>query len=265
MEEPFAGTDYNRFKKKILALTSLDLDIYRQPHLQRRLQSLLKKNGILTYEAYFQLLVKDPQARLDFKSDMTINTTEFFRDTEQFERLRTTFLPELIQSRSQALRFWSAGCSVGAEAYTLAMMMQEYFPQVPFALLATDIDGDVIKTAKQGLYKAHEIQDVPEPLKKKYFRRCDNRYALNETIKQSVIFRTSNLMRDPFEGAFDLISCRNVMIYFTQEAKEQLYQRFYHALKPHGLLFVGSSEMIINPATFGFESAGPFFYRKIAL
>ena len=138
MQDPFTGNDYDRFKQKVLALTSLDLDIYRQPQLQRRLQSVLKKCGISTLEAYFQFLLDNPQARLDFKSNITVNTTEFFRDTEQFERLRTMFLPELIQSRSQMLRFWSAGCSIGAEAYTLAMMMREYFPQAAFSLLATD-------------------------------------------------------------------------------------------------------------------------------
>lgn len=265
MQDPFAGTDYNQFKKKILALTSLDLDIYRPSQLQRRLQSLLKKNGVTTFEAYFQLLLDNPQARLDFKSDITINTTEFFRDTDQFERLRTTFLPELIQGSSQDLRFWSAGCSVGAEAYTLAIMMREHFPQTSFSLLATDIDRDVIRTARQGMFKPNEIQDVPEPLKKKYFRLRGDRYELSELIKPTVIFHTGNLLRDPFDWGFDLISCRNVMIYFTQEAKDLLYQKFHHALKLNGLLFVGSSEMILNPAAFGFESAGPFFYRKTTL
>ena len=254
--------DYDQFKKKILALTSLDLDIYRQPQLQRRLQSLLKKNGMSTFDAYFQLLLDNPQARLDFKSDIMTNTTGFFRDTDQFERLRTIFLPELIQRCSKPLRLWSAGCSVGAEAYTLAIMMREYFPQVTFSLLATDIDRDVIQTARQGTFKPHEIQEVPEPIKQKYFRRRGERYELSETIKQSVIFHTGNLLRDPFDWGFDLIACRNVMIYLTQTAKDALYQKFHHALQRHGLLFVGSSEMILNPVAFGFESAGPFFDRK---
>jgi chemotaxis protein methyltransferase CheR len=151
---------------------------------------------------------------------------------------------------------------VGAEAYTLALMLREYFPQATFSLLATDIDGDVIKTARQGTFKPHEIQAVPESLKKKYFRQRAERYELSETIKQAVIFHTGNLLRDPFDWGFDLISCRNVMIYFTPEAKDLLYQKFHHALKPNGLLFLGSSEMILNPVAFGFESAGPCFYRK---
>jgi chemotaxis protein methyltransferase CheR len=265
MQDLFAGTAYDQFKKKILALTSLDLDVYRQPQLQRRLQSLLKKNGMATFDAYFQLLLDNPQARLDFKSDIMINTTEFFRDTPQFERLRTTFLPALIRRGTQDLRIWSAGCSVGAEAYTLAMMMREYFPQATFSLLATDIDRDAIRTARRGTFKPHEIQDVPEPLKKKYFRRRGDRYELSEAIKEAVVFHTGNLLRDPFDWGFDLIACRNVMIYFTQEAKDLLYQKFHHALKLHGLLFVGSSEMILNPVAFGFEPAGPFFYCKTML
>jgi chemotaxis protein methyltransferase CheR len=264
MEDPFSGTDYDQFKKKVLALTSLDLDIFRQPQLQRRLQSLLKKNGMSTFKDYFQLLVATPQARHDFKSAITVNTTEFFRDTDQFERLRTTFFPELIQRAPHRLRLWSAGCSVGAEAYTLAILMREYFPQATFSLLATDIDQDVIKTARQATFKPAEIQEVPERLCKKYFRRRDERYELHAAIKQAVTFHTGNLLRDPFDWGFDLISCRNVMIYFTPEAKELLYRKFHHALKPQGLLFVGSSEMILNPATLGFESAGPFFYRKKA-
>ncbi|ETX05095.1 CheR family methyltransferase [Candidatus Entotheonella palauensis] len=265
MQDPFVGSGYDQFKKKVLALTSLDLDIYRQPLLQRRLLSLLKRNGVATFDAYFQLLLDNPQARLDFKSDITINTTEFFRDADQFERLRTTFFPEFIERGCRDLRFWSAGCSVGAEAYTLAIMMREYFPQATFSLLATDIDRDVIKTARQGTFKPNEIQDVPEPLFKKYFRQRGDRYEVIEAIKRTVVFHTGNLLRDPFDWGFDLISCRNVMIYFTHEAKDLLYQKFQHALKPNGLLFVGSSEMILNPVTFGFESAGPFFYRKTPL
>ncbi len=144
-------------------------------------------------------------------------------------------------------------------------MMREYFPQVTFSLLATDIDGDVIRTARQGTFKPHEIQDVPEQFKKKYFRQRDDRYELSEAIKKAVIFHTGNLLRDPFDWGFDLISCRNVMIYFTQEAKDILYQKFHHALKLNGLLFVGSSELILNPVAFGFESVGPFFYRKTTL
>ena len=265
MEDPFAGTAYTQFKRKILALTSLDLDIYRQPQLQRRLQGLMKKNGVSTFDDYFQLLVDNPQARLDFKGDITINTTEFFRDTDQFERLRTTFLPELIRNSGNDIRLWSAGCSTGAEAYTLAMMMREYFAHVRFSLHATDIDRDVIKLARLATYKPNDIKDVPELLKKKYFRQRENRFELSETIKQTVVFHTGNLLRDPFDWGFDLISCRNVMIYFTQEAKDILYRKFQHALKLRGLLFVGSTEMIMNPADFGFEAAGPFFYRKVAL
>lgn len=211
------------------------------------------------------MLLDNPQARLDFKSDITINTTEFFRDTEQFERLRTTFIPQILQENAQTIRLWSAGCSVGAEAYTMAIMMREHFPQATFSLLATDIDRDVIRTARQGTFKPHEIQDVPEPFKKKYFRLRGDRYELSETIKQAVLFHTGNLLRDPFDWGFDLISCRNVMIYFTQEAKDLLYQKFHHALKLNGFLFVGSSEMLLDPVAFGFESAGPFFYRKTTL
>lgn len=140
--------------------------------------------------------------------------------------------------------------------------MREHFPQAPFSLLATDIDRDVIRTARQGTFKPTEIQDVPELLLKKYFRLRDDRYELSAAIKQTVTFHTGNLLRDPFDWGFNLISCRNVMIYFTQEAKDLLYRQFHHALKPNGVLFVGSSEIILNPATFGFESAGPFFYRN---
>ena len=265
MADPFAEFNYDRFKKQILALTSLDLDVYRQPQLQRRLQALLQKHGVSTLSAYVRLLVDDPQAQRDFKSDIMINTTAFFRDAEQFERLRTTFLPELMQRNGpQTLRFWSAGCSTGAEAYTLAMLMREDFPQATCSILATDIDADVIRLARQGVFKTHEIQDVSDALKAKYFEPRGDRYALCETLKRAVIFRTSNLLQDSFEAEFDLISCRNVMIYFTQEAQDLLYQKFHQALALNGLLFVGSAELIPDPAAFGFGSAGPFFYRKTA-
>ena len=263
MDVVFEGPAYDRFKKQILALTSLDLDVYRQPQLQRRLQTLLHKHGVSTLSAYARLLADDPQAQRDFKSDIMINTTSFFRDAEPFERLRSIFLPALIQGGGDRIfRFWSAGCSVGAEAYTLAMLMRENFPQVRCSILATDIDADVIRLARQGVFKAHEIQDAPEDLKAKYFKPHGDRYALCETIKRAVVFRAGNLLQDPFEVELDLISCRNVMIYFTPEAKDRLYQKFHQSLTLNGLLFVGSAELLPDPAAFGFDSAGPFFYRK---
>jgi chemotaxis protein methyltransferase CheR len=208
--------------------------------------------------------MQDGSAELyKFKDYLTINVSSFFRDVEKFECLQKSILPGLMHGRPR-LRAWSAGCSHGHEPYSLAMMLAEttgLYRQ--HNILATDIDRSALERSQAGgPYSAEEVEKVPPALLERYFRTRDDGYYVIESLRRKVSFCYHNLLADPFESGFDLIVCRNVVIYFTAEVKNRLYRRFYDALRPGGVLFVGSTEVVSGAADLGFATAGISFYRR---
>lgn len=135
-------------------------------------------------------------------------------------------------------------------------------PNVRHRILASDLDIEILAKAKKGVYMENEIKAMTPERKKKYFDVVDGKYAVKQEIKSAIEFKRHNLLKDPFEKDFDLILCRNVVIYFTEEAKDQLYANFFRALKPGGILFVGATEAILNFRKLGYTSFQPFFYQK---
>ncbi len=199
---------------------------------------------------------------MNFLDRMTINVSEFWRNPNRWQVFRDKLIPEMAH-KSKKLKIWSAACSTGEEPYTIAMILAEKQLLSSAYLLATDIDAGALEKSNEGVYLARSLKEVPEPYLKKYFREVGATYHISGELKRSVNFRRQNLLVDPFESGFDLIVCRNVTIYFTEEAKHQLYHKFAKALKPDGLLFVGSTEQIFSPAQYGLQPAETFFYRKI--
>jgi chemotaxis protein methyltransferase CheR len=159
------------------------------------------------------------------------------------------------------LKIWSAGCSTGEEPYSLALTMQEYFPGQTARIWATDLDPAALKKAAAGLYSQKASQGVPPHMLKKYFKVGDD-YQIADNIRQMVRFEKHDMLGDSFPGDWDLILCRNVVIYFTDEAKEKLYRKFAQALRNNGVLFIGSTEQIFQARELGLESIATFFYRK---
>jgi chemotaxis protein methyltransferase CheR len=160
------------------------------------------------------------------------------------------------------LQIWSAACSTGEEPYTLAMILDSLGVLNRITLTATDIDDGVLKKAKDGVYLERSLRDVPTEFKSKYFTPYEGAFKVADQLKKAVKYQKQNLLLDKFGERHDLIVCRNVMIYFTEEAKHILYGKFAKALKPGGILFVGSTEQIFSPSQYGFEPADTFFYRK---
>lgn len=202
---------------------------------------------------------------------LTTNYTYFLREHEHFDFFQKTVLPYLEQKHSakKVLSIWSAGCSSGEEPYTISMYLKEYFGSKPgnwdTRVLATDISQNVLNAAKQARYIEESLKDVPEAWKKKYFQKIpgtDDEYTVSPAIKQNVIFRTFNLM-DPirFKLKFDLIFCRNVMIYFDQPTKDALIQRFYEASNPGAYLMIGHSESV-NKESTKYKYIMPAIYHK---
>ena len=157
---------------------------------------------------------------------------------------------------------WSAACSTGDEPYSLVMALSRHLPLSDIKIIATDIDKQVLAAAKMGLYNEKSIAAVPDDLKKKYFTQVGSSYQISEEIKQRVEFREHNLLRDPYPTGCHLIVCRNVVIYFTDEAKDEIYAKFNQSLVPGGMLFIGSTEQIINYKDLGFVRNKSFFFEK---
>lgn len=254
--------DFEEFKIKINQLIGLDLNAYKQKQMYRRLNSLIRRLNMPGYKEYYDVLKASKEQVEYFKNYVTINVTEFFRNPTKFDELRKIILPELIKKSPNGLKIWSAGCSLGAEAYTLSIIMNEYFPKIPFKIYATDIDEDILAKAKKGIYGPNELKNIENIIKKKYFTRYEGLDKINDSIKKNVIFKKNNLLKDSFDGNYDLILCRNVVIYFTEQAKNILYKKFFAALKTKGILFVGGTENILNSREIGFVSPKTFFYEK---
>ena len=253
--------DWEAFKRKLKAKTEIDLELYKAPQMQRRIGNLMTRNGFDTYCAYFDHVAQDRDALASFIEYLTINVSEFFRTPDKFSKLETDVIPDLLK-RSPKLNIWSAGCSIGAEPYSLAMIMKEMTPGKSHRILASDLDIEILAKAKAGVYTANELKSISPQRLAKYFDQVDSKYAVKNEIKSCIEFKRHNLLKDSFETGFDLILCRNVVIYFTEDAKTQLYTNFFRALKPGGILFVGATEAILNFRSMGYTSYQPFFYQK---
>lgn len=252
---------YEWFIKAFYPKSGLDLNFYKQNQMQRRIQSFMTSHKYQTFPDFIRALNADPVLYDSFFKHLTINVSQFFRDTTQWNTLRETIFPKLIQ-RKTSLKLWSAGCSSGQEPYSLAMTLMEHFPSISFTILATDIDVNVLQQAKEGIYKQNDFASTPPQIVQKYFTLTDKGYQIKDSVKQKVSFRRQNLLTDRFDSGFDFLACRNVVIYFTEEAKEMLYQKFTHSLNPGGILFTGSTEHLFGMNDLGLKPVSSFFYQK---
>lgn len=242
--------------------TGIDLSLYKEAQMKRRLTSLYEKRGYRNFSDYYRAIHNDTKLLEEFLDRMTINVSEFYRNAQRWDVLDKKIFPKLL-STNKKLKIWSAACSTGEEPYSLAMVLSSHVPLKDISILATDLDSGVIERAKVGLYAERSLKEVPPKIVDQYFINEGQHYQVKDSIKQTVQFKQHNLLNDSYGTGFDLIVCRNVMIYFTEEAKDQIYEGFSKALKPGGILFVGSTEQIFNPSKYGFESEETFFYRKI--
>ncbi|WP_090112830.1 protein-glutamate O-methyltransferase CheR [Cohnella sp. OV330] len=254
--------DFANFIANVRKATSIDLSQYKETQMRRRLTTLRVKNGFVDFSSYFKAIMDEPRLRNEFLDRMTINVSEFWRNPSRWNMLMERFLPDMIK-RSPKLKVWSAACSTGEEPYTIAMILDRLGALGQATLLATDIDDGVLAKAKNGVYPERSIREVPKVMAEAYFKGGGDVFEVDDKLKRAVRFQKQNLLFDSFQDGFDLIVCRNVMIYFTEEAKQQLYEKFAKALKPGGILFVGSTEQIFSPGQYGLETADTFFYRRI--
>ena len=255
--------EYNYVQKQILLLIGVDLKCYKAPQMQRRLNTYLRRSDYPDWPRLFRTVRKSPVELEKLKTYLTINVSSFFRDPYKYKTLETKILPELLTDRP-ILRIWSAGCSRGQEAYSIAMLLSEMCtPEQSFRISATDIDQEALAWAKAGgPYTIEDIAHVPNSKRLRYFDVSEGQFWVKDSLKEHMIFRPHNLLSDTMFGMFDLIVCRNVVIYFEAAAKKKVYQKFYKALRPGGILFVGGTEVVSNAKELGFELAELSFYRR---
>ena len=254
--------DYEYFKREVLSLTGIDLSCYKEKQMKRRIDTLIGKHKIEGYDKYVSGLKSDTSLFDEFVNYITINVSEFCRNPEQWKLMDEQVIPELISKFGKNLKIWTAACSTGDEPYSLVMAFSRHLPLSNIKINATDLDKQVIAKAKTGLYTEKSIAAVPDDLKRKYFTKVGPSYKIADEIKSRVEFKEHNLLKDNYPTDFHMIVCRNVLIYFTEEAKDEVFRKFYRSLASKGILFIGSTEQIISYKEMGYDRKSSFFYQK---
>jgi chemotaxis protein methyltransferase CheR len=255
------NVDYAFLRQLVFGLSQNVLDPSRDYLFETRLSRLLRNQGLTHLEELVQLVKmrKNPVLEKAIAEAMTINETSFFRDGRPFDLLRTDLLPKTIEARrgARSLRFWSAACSTGQEAYSIAMMMQEHFPMLigwNIRIEGTDISNEVVQRAQAGTYHRIEInRGLPARHVVRYFDHQGEDWTVKPEIRQMCNFRQANLCTTPFpfcraDDRFDVIFLRNVMLYFSQDTRKVLLANIHKILAPDGVLFLGSSEQPADPS-----------------
>ena len=254
--------EYSFLKGRILKLTGIDLENYKSPQMRRRLDGYLVRTRFSGVISFCKELEGNLEAVHKLRDFLTINVSEFFRDVQQYQTLQTRILPDLLK-KNPNLQIWSAGCSIGAEPYSLAMLMEQLAPKGRHRILATDLDeGALAKARAGGPYTAAEIKNLHRSLLLKDLVRDQEAYRVKGDLKRLIEFKRHNLLDDPYETGFDLVICRNVIIYFTDEAKQLVHRRLCASLTDNGVYFAGSTETLLNCRELGLTRVSSSFYKK---
>ncbi len=268
---------YYRFSELVYDNAGISLGDAKRELVRSRLLKRLRALKIATFEDYYTLISKHDSKGEELArmlDAISTNKTDFFRENQHFIFLTESVLPGLIdkakRDKSSRIRIWSAGCSSGEEPYTLAMILKDMLDNTLLSnarILATDISLQMLQVAKEGLYEESKVQPVPVKMRLGNFTKKKtpkgNFYHAKPDLKNLIAFRKLNLMKKtyPFKGKFNVIFCRNVMIYFDRKTQEELVNRFYQYLHPEGYLFIGHSESL-NAIKTPFRFVKPTIYLR---
>jgi chemotaxis protein methyltransferase CheR len=255
--------DFVALCELVRSLCGVDLGQYKRNQMERRVRTWTERRGTPDLAEYGRILRKDP-AELDaFLDRVTINVSHLWRHEDQFEVLRTKILPDLTAERRR-LKIWSAGSSYGAEAYTIAAVCRETIPGTPVEIVGTDLDKRMVARAREGKFSSEDARTSPKALMQKHFEpQPDGGWAAKSELKRMVRFENGDLLRMAVPTArYDVVFCRNTVIYFTEEVRDALHERLVKALSPGGYLVVGTSERVADPRGLGLTSPYHFIYKK---
>ncbi|MGE3539894.1 MAG: protein-glutamate O-methyltransferase CheR [Candidatus Tectimicrobiota bacterium] len=270
-EFQFNSQDFDFLRRLVSQQTGIVLSEAKRDLVYGRLAKRLRQLGLESFRDYCQLLQEEHTTELEnLVNAMTTNLTMFFRENHHFEYLAQMLLPGLMQARAHTrrLRIWSAGCSTGEEPYSIAMVCKEVLGSNDWdvKILATDIDSNVLATGQRGIYSADRVQGIAPARLRRWFQQGRGSQTgavrVSPELQALITFRQLNLMQPwPMRGPFDVIFCRNVVIYFDKETQRQLFNRFADLLEAQGNLFVGHSESLFK-VTERFELLGKTIYRR---
>jgi chemotaxis protein methyltransferase CheR len=256
--------DYIRFLERLYAEEGVDLSLYKQNQLRRRMNMFIKGSGHNGYCEFLDYARRNEQVYRTFIDRITINVSEFFRNPEKFRTLEERFLLPALKRKASPL-IWSAGCSSGEESYTLALLLEKHRAPSSVKVLGWDFDANILKRAQAGVYDRKNLANVPPEMLAQYFiQRGPDSFEAGPQLKARVRFERHNLLEDRFPAGMDIVLCRNVVIYFNERAKEDLFIRFGQCLDPQGVLFIGASERIANAQQARLAAAETFFYQPLA-
>ena len=268
-EFEYTKKDFERIAKIIYKVSGISLSDRKQDMVYSRLARRLRKVGKTSFTDYLDFVVSDNQEQKEFVNSLTTNLTHFFREEHHFDYLTDVLFPEIFSKYNKRIRIWSAGCSTGEEPYTLAMVWEHLKNKpsnIDFKILATDLDTNVIETGQRGVYSVDKLAPISEEYLK-WFEQTNectpNQKQVDEQLKKYIYFKQLNLMQDwPMSGPFQLIICRNVLIYFDKPTQEKLVRRYYDLLEPGGCLILGHSESLGNNRDL-FDNLGKTIFRKL--
>lgn len=278
LERPEIGRDFVLTDKQFAAIARLvreeagiNLTDAKRDLVFSRLVKRLRRLAISDFGTYLDLVGSPNGAdeRRKLISAITTNVTNFYREPHHFDHLAREVMPDLARRlvQGESVRMWSAGCSDGREPYTIACTVLQSFPEVSrynFRILASDIDHNSLAKATEGRYANDMVDKAPPAIRDRYFRRSADYSEPVQQVRELIAFRFLNLLHDwPFKQKFDVIFCRNVLIYFEQELQAQLFSRFCSVLKPGGFLYIGHSERVSGPASGALRQVGVTTYKHV--
>ena len=278
VQRPEAGREYVLTDKQFATIAALvrgeagiNLSEAKRDLVYSRLVKRLRRLQMPDFGAYIDLVGSPSgvEERRELISAITTNVTNFYREPHHFEHLATAVMPGLAErmTRGESVRMWSAGCSDGREPYTIACTVLQSCPEAArfdFRILASDLDHNSLEKAKEGRYSAEMVAKMPAGIRDRFFKRSGDMAEAGPQLRELIAFRFLNLLNDwPFKQKFDVIFCRNVLIYFEQDLQAQIFSRFCSVLKPDGHLYIGHSERVSGPASANLKQIGITTYKHV--
>ena len=247
---------FNYLKRTIQSIGGIDCAVYRDSFLKRRIKLKMREKGFASYARYGKVIRSDPLELDELIKFITVNYTKFYRDKDVYDMFKEYVLPRVFEKK-KVVRILSAGCSTGEEPYTIAMLVKEYLGGAIrrrlVSINAVDLDTRCLAAAKKGEYPKESVADLDDHYLSKFFQEEAGWYRLGEEIKKMVRFRRQDITKPMNERFFDVIFCRNVFIYFTNEVKAKIIGNFHNTLNDGGYLVLGKTEIMPNVLRGGFE------------
>ncbi len=266
-----ADREFNKISALVYGIAGIRLPDHKRELVKARLGKRLRELGLNSYRQYVAHLEADKSGRelINMLDAISTNLTSFFREPVHFKYMNNEIIPEMLKKTDKKIRIWSAGCSTGEEPYTIGIYLETIFPNLDHwdaKILATDINTTVLDYARKGEYTELRLKDIALQVRREYFdcikQTPPRMYRVKKKVKNLVSFARLNLLdRWPMQGSFDIIFCRNVMIYFDKQTQKKLVNRFWEMLRPGGTLFIGHSESLTG-TEHKFKYQQPTIYRK---